>query len=150
MNGRNAEAEALLEEGIAMDTAGEVHFLRTVLGRQLLFEGRYREALRRFAFYLGDTTSYRMQGEALEAKDPGRMPRDGRRVLAQTWMLLGDRQRALEALEAEVFAMPFRVQFNIWDPIVAPVREMPRFNDRILEHLHLRGAVAKYAKATGS
>jgi serine/threonine-protein kinase len=35
MNGRVGEAEAMLEEGLAMDTAGDVHYLRTVLAKSL-------------------------------------------------------------------------------------------------------------------
>lgn len=62
MNSRWDEAEEVLEEGLAMDDAGDVHFLRTVLGRLLLFDGRYREALDRFSPYLPDTASFRMQG----------------------------------------------------------------------------------------
>ena len=65
MNKRYADAERVLEEGLALDTAGDVHFLRTVLGRQMLFDGRYREALRRFPKFLPDTAAFRMQGEAL-------------------------------------------------------------------------------------
>ena len=67
MNGRPEEAEVLLEEGLAVDTAGDVHFLRTVLARLMLFDGRYREAIDRFAAYLPDTASFRLQGEALAA-----------------------------------------------------------------------------------
>jgi len=93
MSGRWEEAEAVLEEGLAMDPAGDVHFLRTVLGRLFLFDGRYREALHRFSPYLSDTASFRMQGEALEAHDPYLLPAGKGRVFPQTWMLLGDPAR---------------------------------------------------------
>lgn len=62
--------------------------------------------------------------------------------MPQTWMLLGNRDRALDALEAQVFAMPFRVQFTIWDPNLAPVWETPRFREVILPHVRPQGAVA--------
>ncbi len=145
MNRRNAEAEAALNEGIAIDTSGDLHFLRTVLATQLLLEGRYKEALSRFAFYIGDTTRYRMMGDALATRDPRRMPNGTSRALAQTWMLLGDRERALDALQAEVFRLPFRVKFNIWDPNLAALRDTPRFRDVILPRVKLRGAVARLA-----
>jgi len=144
MNRRYTEAEAALEEGIAIDTTGDLHFLRTVLGRQMLFDGRYQEALRRFAYYLPDTAAYRMQGEALERKDASRMPTDIRRTYAQAWMLLGEDEKALDALEADVFSLPFRVKYNVWDPYLAPLHDTPRFRDIILQHVNQRGVVADY------
>ena len=48
MNSRHEEAEAMLEEGLAMDTAGDVHYLRTVRASQMLLDGRYREAIERW------------------------------------------------------------------------------------------------------
>ena len=36
--------------------------------------------------------------------------------------LLGEPDRALDALEERVFAMPFRVQYDIWDPILWRLR----------------------------
>ena len=139
------EAEAALNEGIAMDTSGDLHFLRTVLATQLLMAGRYKEALSRFAFYSGDTVNYRMMGEALANRDPRRMPTTAIRGLAQTWMLLGDKERALDALQAEVFRLPYRVKFNVWDPNLAPLRDTPRFRDVILPHVKLRGVVVRLA-----
>jgi tetratricopeptide (TPR) repeat protein len=84
MNGRLEEADVLLEEGLAIDTAGDVHYLRTVLSHLMLFDGRYREAIDRFAPYLDDVAGYRMMGAALEAGDPSTTsgirspPRSGR------------------------------------------------------------------------
>ncbi len=145
MNDRAEEAEALLEEGIAMDTAGDMHFLRTVLGRLMLFDGRYREAIDRFGSYLPDSAGFRLQGEALEAGDQTLLPEGAGRVLPQTWMLLGEPDRALDQLEEMVFAMPFRVQYNVWDPILAPIRDTPRFQDVILPRVQLEGAEARLA-----
>ncbi len=146
MNGRWEEAEAVLEEGLAMDVAGDVHFLRTVLGRLLLFDGRYQEALDRFSFYLPDTASFRMQGEALRAGDVSVLPDAVGRAYPQTWMLLREPDRALDALEEMVFALPFRVQFHIWDPILAPIWDTPRFQEVILPRVNLRGVEPSFVE----
>ena len=37
----------------------------------------------------------------------------------------GEPDRALDALEELVFALPFRVQYDIWDPILAPIWDTP-------------------------
>lgn len=146
MNKRSADAERVLEEGLALDTAGDVHFLRTVLGRQMLFDGRYREALRRFPKFLPDTAAFRMQGEALAAHDMTRLPHKPGRVHPVTWMLLGFPNRAIDALHAQAYAMPFRVQYDIWDPHLAPLWNTPRFRNEILTRVKLQGAVAKWAQ----
>jgi tetratricopeptide (TPR) repeat protein len=145
MNRRAEEAEALLEEGLAMDTAGDVHYLRTVLANLMLFDGRYREAIDRFAFYLPDSAGFRLMGKALEAGDPTLLPESAGRGWPQTLVLLGEPDRALDALEEMVFAMPFRVQFEIWDPILATIWDTPRFQNVILPRLRLEGAAARYA-----
>ena len=59
---------------------------------------------------------------------------DGRRI--------GD---ARSAAYAEMFRLPFRVTFNIWDPNLAALRDTPRFRDVILPRVKLRGAVARLA-----
>ena len=92
---RYEDAVPLLEEGIAADPEGDVHFLRTVLGRLLLFTGREEEAASRFASYFDDPEALRMQAAALSAGDATLLPADEERVLAQTWALLGDTDRAL-------------------------------------------------------
>ena len=145
MNGRAEEAEAMLEEGLARDTAGDVHYLRTVLANLMLFDGRYREAIDRFASYLPDPTGFRQMGEALEAGDPTRLPESAGRGWPQTLVLLGEPDRALDALEEMVFAMPFRVHYDIWDPILAPVWNTPRFQNVILPRVRLEGAEASFA-----
>jgi TolB-like protein len=147
MNGRTEEAEALLEEGIAIDTAGDMHFLRTVLANLMLFDGRYQEALDRFAFYLPDTTAFRLHGLALETGDPSVLDFEGYpRGLAQTWAVLGQDDRALDVLEAMVFALPFRVQYDIWDPAFASLWDSPRFQEVILPRVKLEGAVPSFAR----
>jgi TolB-like protein len=145
MNGRYEEAEVLLEEGLALDTAGDVHYLRTVLANLMLFDGRYLEAIDRFAFYLTDSAGYRLMGEALEAGDPALLPDIAGRGQAQALVLLGERDRALDALEELVFALPFRVQYDIWDPILAPIWDAPRFKEVILPRVRLAGAQARFA-----
>ncbi|MCH7564897.1 MAG: hypothetical protein IH968_13860 [Gemmatimonadetes bacterium] len=149
MNGRNEEAEAMLEEGLAMDTAGGVHFLRTVLANLMLFDGRYREAIDRFASYLPDSVGYRRMGEALEAGDPTLLPESAGRGLAPALVLLGEPDRALDVLEEMVFALPFGVQFAIWDPILAPIWGTPRFQEVILPRVRLEGAKVKVAVSPG-
>ena len=144
MNGRFEESEAMLEEGLAIDTAGGVHYLRTVLANLMLMDGRYREALDRFTPYLDDPAGFRQMGEALAARDVTLLPETAGRGLPQALVMLGELDRALDVLEEMAFAMPFRVQFDIWDPILAPVRGMPRFQDVILPRVHLEGAEAKY------
>ena len=145
MNKRSADAERVLEEGLALDTAGDVHFLRTVLGRQMLFDGRYRVALQRFSKFFPDTAAFRMQGEALAARDSTRLPHGPGRVHPVTWMLLGYPNRAIDALHAQAYAMPFRVQYDIWDPHLAPLWNTPRFRDEILTRVRLQGAAVKWA-----
>ncbi len=41
--------------------------------------------------------------------------------------------------------MPFRVQYEIWDPILAPIWNTPRFQDVILPRVRLEGAEARFA-----
>ena len=145
MNSRAEEAEPLLEEGLAMDSAGDVHYLRTVLANLMLFDGRYREAIDRFASYLRDSVGFRQMGEALEAGDPTLLPESAGRGWPQTLVLLGEPDRALDALEEMVFAKPFFVQYELWDPIMAPIWNTPRFQDVILPRLRLVGAEARFA-----
>lgn len=145
---RYQEAETYLEEGLALDPAGEVHFLRTVLGRQLLFTGREREAADRFASYFSDPEGIRMQAAALEANDPSLLPDDPSRVLPQTWQLLGFPERAVEALELLVTRIPFRVPFEIWDPVFEPLHGTAEF-DQILRRVNLEGAEVRYPAPDG-
>lgn len=145
MNGRLEEAEAMLEEGLAIDTAGHVHFLRTVLANLMLFDGRYREAIDRFSSYLNDSVGFRLLGEALESGDATRLPQSAGRGHAQALMLLGEPDRALDVLEGIVFAMPFRVSYEIWDPILAPIWDTQRFQEVILPRVRLEGAEPKFA-----
>ena len=141
LSGRPEEAEALLEEGLAMDTAGDVRYLRTVLAHQMLLDGRYREAIDRFAFYLPDTTAFRRMGESIETGDASRLQVAATpRGLPHVWVLLGEPDRALDVLEEMVFTMPFRVQYDIWDPVLAPLWDTSRFQDVILPRLRLEGA----------
>lgn len=149
MNRRYDEAEAMLEEGIAMDAAGDMHFLRTVLANLLLVEGRYREAVDRFAEYLPDPEAYRLLGEALEQRDAGLVPNASVRGRAQTLMLLGEPDRALDALKELVLALPFRVMYDIWDPVLAPLHGTEVFQEVILPRLKLVGAEAEYAEDGG-
>ena len=146
MNGRLEEAEAMLEEGLAMDTAGDVHFLRTVLANLLLVNGRYREAVDRFAEYLSDPDDFRRMGEALEAGDASLLPESAGRGLAQTLVLLGEPDRALDVLEEMVFAMPFRIVYDIWDPALAPIWDTERFQNVILPRVRLEGVRARFAE----
>ena len=73
------------------------------------------------------------------------LPETAGRGWPQTLVLLGEPDRALDALEEMVFAMPFRVQFEIWDPILAPIWDTPRFQDVILPRVRLAGAATRYA-----
>ena len=101
----------------------------------------------RFEPFLPDPDSFRRIGEALEAGDPSLMPDRLTRGVAQAWVLLGEHDRALDVLEQSVFAMPFRVQYDLWDPVMAPIRTTPRFQEVILPRVGLEGAEARY---TGS
>ena len=146
MNDRPDEAEALLEEGLARDTAGDVRYLRTVLAHLMLLDGRYREALERFAFYLPDTEAFRLMGETLETGDATRLRVAGTpRGLPHVWTLVGEPDRALDMLEEMAFAMPFRVQYDLWDPVLAPLWDTPRFRNVILPRLRLEGARVQVA-----
>jgi TolB-like protein len=147
MNGRNREAEAMLEEGLAMDPGGEVHYLRTVLSHLLLMEGRYREAVDRFAPFLPDPAGHRLMGEALESGDASALPESTIRGLPETLARLGEYDRALDVLEEQVFALPFRVQYQIWDPNLAPIWETRRFREVILPRVRLEGVEPRYAPA---
>jgi tetratricopeptide (TPR) repeat protein len=145
MNGRREEGEAMLEERLAIDTAGDVHFLRTVLANLMLFDGRYREAIDRFASYLTDSAGFRLIGEALEAGDATLIPENAGRGHAQALVLLGEPDRALDVLEETVFAMPFRVNFEIWAPILEPIWDTPRFQNVILARVRLEGVRPRFA-----
>lgn len=140
---RPDEAIPLLEEGIAQDPEEEVHFLRTVLGRLLLFTGREDEAVARFASYFPDPEAVRLQAEALERRDPSLLHGAEDRVMSQTWALLGDTARAPSALEREVLSMPFRAPYQIWDPALEPVWDTERFRSDLLPRLNLAGARAR-------
>lgn len=140
---RPEEAIPFLEEGIAADPQGDVHFLRTVLGRLLLFTGREDQAADRFADYFPDPEALRMQAEALKSGDPGLLPRDDTRVMSQTLALLGEPDRALAALEREVLFMPFRVPFQIWDPALSSLWGTPGFEEDLLPRLNLAGVRAQ-------
>ncbi len=146
---RPDEAIPLLEEGIAQDPDEEVHFLRTVLGRLLLFTGREDEAVDRFASYFPDPDAIRVQAEALKRRDPSALSGAESRVMSQTWALLGDTIRALSALEREVLSIPFRVPYQIWDPAVAPLWETERFRGELLPRLNLAGARARCSDVPG-
>lgn len=41
--------------------------------------------------------------------------------------------------------MPFRVQYNVWDPYLASLRETRRFQQVILPRVRLEGREAKLA-----
>jgi tetratricopeptide (TPR) repeat protein len=146
MNGRNAEAEPLLEEGLAKDPEGHVHYLRTVFSDLLLMEGRYREALDRFADFLPDSVAYRRLGEALEREDPSLVSERVVRGTTQVLARLGATERALDALEEMVFALPYRVQYDVWDPYLMPLRATERFQDMILPRVNLEGVTPRYAR----
>ena len=111
----------------------------------MLLDGRYREALDRFADFLPDPDGFRVMGEALEAGDPSLLPETSMRGFAQTLALLGEVDRALDVLEEMVFAMPFRVQYDIWDPNLAPIWNTARFQEVILPRVRLEGAEARFA-----
>lgn len=55
-------------------------------------------------------------------------------------MLPGEEERALNVLEELVFAIPFRVQYEIRDPVLAPLWGSPRFQTVILPRVRLAGA----------
>jgi hypothetical protein len=111
----------------------------------MLFDGRYAQALRRFPTFLDDTIGYRMQGEALAAHDSTKLPRGTGRVHPVTWMLLGFPNRATDALRAEAYALPFRVQYNLWDPHLAPLWITSRFRGELLTRVNLSGATVRYS-----
>ncbi len=144
-NGRADEGEVLMEEGIALDPEGDVFYLRQLLSHLMLFDGRYREALDRFAAYLPDSTGYRQIGEALEARDPMLLPESGGRGWPQALVALGEPDRALRAIEEIVSERRFRIHRDLWDPLLAPIWDTPRFRDVILPMVRLEGARAKVA-----
>jgi hypothetical protein len=104
----------------------------------------------RFAFYLADSAAFRRMGEALEAGDPALLPESAGRGWPQALVLLGEPDRALDVIEEWVFALPFRVQYYIWDPHLAPIWDTPRFQDVILRRLRLEGAEVKLAVPPGN
>jgi len=143
MNGFDAVGEALLEEAFARDPTGEVHYVRPMLAELALYDGRYQEAIDRFDGYLPE--GYRQMGEALAAGDPSLLPETGGRGFAQTLVLLGEYDRALDVLEARVFFLPFRVAYEIWHPLLAPIWDTPRFQNVILPRVHLEGVTPSFA-----
>ncbi|MFV1988906.1 MAG: hypothetical protein ACC682_16665 [Gemmatimonadota bacterium] len=144
-NGRADEGEALMEEGIELDPDGEVFYLRQLLSHVMLFDGRYREALDRFAAFLPDSTGYRRMGEALEAGDSTLLPETAGRGWPQALVVLGEPDRSLDAIEEVVRTRPFRIHRDLWDPLLAPIWDTPRFRDVILPLVKLEGARARVA-----
>jgi TolB-like protein len=144
MNGRWEEAEAHLLEGLALDEAGEMHFLRTVYAHLLLMDGRYSEALERFADYLPDAAAYEAMGRALEERDPSLLPERRPRGWTQVALLIGEEELALDGVEELVFRLPFRVVYDLWDPISAPIVGSRRFQEVILPRVNLEGVVPRY------
>jgi hypothetical protein len=103
----------------------------------MLFDGRYREALDRFASFIPDSAGYRQIGEALEAGDPTLLPATAERGWPQALVVLGEPDRALDALVEVVAARPFRIHRDLWDPLLAPIWNTPRFRDVILPMVRL-------------
>ncbi|HSM35681.1 MAG TPA: hypothetical protein VK837_04715 [Longimicrobiales bacterium] len=139
MNGHPEEAEELLREGIERDPEGHMFFLREVLGRLLLFQGRTEEALAIFGPNARGIAALRQEAEAIALGDDAPLDPEGR-YNPQTWMVIGRPDRALDELERQVFDKPFRVQYNIWDPYLEPVWRTDRFRNVILPRVHLAGA----------
>ena len=77
------------------------------------------------------------------------MPESAGRGWAQALVMLGETDRALDALEEMVFALPFGV-YKIWDPILAPIWGTPRFQGVILPRVRLEGAKVKVAVSPGA
>jgi len=138
MNGYAEEGEALLEEALALDEAGEVHYIRQMLAEAFLLDGRFKEALDRFDGYLN--AGYRQMGEALAKGDATLLPERGGRGYLSALVLLGEHERALDEIQELVFSLPFRVPYPIWHPVLAPIWDTPRFRNVILHQVRLAGA----------
>ena len=65
-------------------------------------------------------------------------------------VLLGEPDRALDAIEEIVNARRFRVHRDLWDPLLAPIWDTPRFRNVILPIVRLEGAKASLAPPEGS
>ncbi len=82
---------------------------------------------------------HRSLGEALETGDASLVPDGQMRGKAQTLVRLAEYDRALDALEEMVFALPYRIMYEIWDPVLEPLWETARFREVVLPRLNLEG-----------
>lgn len=158
-NGLYDEAAEYMDAGIALDPEGNVSFL--LRNRALVHfavgeprQGRdvYLEWLRVMSRPLHDSVM-----EAWPASEPRPTPRASELVAgwnrlkgAELWMLVGDHQRALQALEEHVRDdPPFGEVVELWQPPFDPLRGSARF-DAILRAKNLGGqTLRRVANPTG-
>ena len=145
-NGRPEEAVGIWEEALRLDPEARVHYVPTSIAHALLLEGRYEEGLRRLGALLGDSTAYRLAGEALASGDAGPLERyvqdrPGTRPAPSVWVAVGRPERAVETLVDRIRRRPYgggQVTF-LWEPAAAPILDDPTIQDVYLPAVNLRG-----------
>ena len=87
-----------------------------------------------------DTLNERALLEALQSRDPSRIPdREwSDRLSAETWLAIGDTAAALERLERSPVDLPFFVPYPLWSPGLDSLRDHPRFQ-AVLRRVNLEG-----------
>jgi tetratricopeptide (TPR) repeat protein len=137
-NGRVDEAIELSREGIEKDPDNNVNLLDYVLGRAYLQTGRYDEA-ERLSESRGRKRDLGSAIAALRADDPGLLDDlDDPIFKAQSLMMMGRPDLALEELDGDVLDPPFMGKADLFAPVFDPIRDDPRVQ-AILAQMGLKG-----------
>jgi tetratricopeptide (TPR) repeat protein len=132
-NGRVDEAIELSREGIEKDPDNNVNLLDYVLGRAYLQTGRYDEA-ERLSESRGRKRDLGSAIAALRTDDPDMLDDlDDPIFKAQSLMMMGRPDLALEELDGDVLDPPFMGKADLFAPVFDPIRDDPRVQALLAE-----------------